>query len=60
MKWGEPMLSQLLFGGYLGMLSLLWTGLLLGVSQWKTKFRMPEVVWTGDLPRLSVIIPARN
>ncbi len=54
------MLSQLLFGGYLGMLSLLWTGLLLGVSQWKTKFRLPDAAWTGDLPRLSVIIPARN
>ena len=60
MKWGEPMLSQVLFGGYLGMLTLLWSGLLLGVSRWKKQFRMPDSDWTGDLPRLSVIIPARN
>jgi chlorobactene glucosyltransferase len=54
------MLSQLLFGGYLGMLSLLWTGLFFGASQWKKRFGMPDSAWSGSVPRLSVVIPARN
>lgn len=59
MKWGDPSFSELLFGGYLGMLTLLWTGLVAGVGRWQRRFALPDAPAT-PLPPLTVCIPARD
>ncbi len=60
MKWGEPSLSEFLFGGYLSMLTLLWGGLAANTTGWKRQFSMPEPPAGVPLPRISILIPARN
>lgn len=60
MKWGDPEFSELLLGGYLGMLTLLWGGLTAGAGRWATRFAMPQATAAARVPRLSVLIPARN
>ncbi len=60
MKWGDPEFSELLLGGYLTMLTLLWGGLAAGAGRWATRFAMPEATSPSPLPSLSVLIPARN
>ncbi len=60
MRWGEPSLSELLFGGYLGLLTVLWSGLAAGASAWRTRFALPDVAAPATPQRLSILIPARN
>lgn len=59
MKWGDPTLSEVLLGGYLALLALLWSGMAAGVGGWQRRFALPA---TGSpaLPRLTVCIPARD
>lgn len=59
MKWGDPSLSELLLGGYLALLTLLWTGLVAGVGRWQRRFALPGAP-PGALPPLTVCIPARD
>lgn len=60
MKWGDPAFSELLLGGYLGMLTLLWGGLAAGASRWARRFALPDAPAGAALPRLSILVPARN
>lgn len=59
MNWADPGLSPVLFGGYLGLLTLVWGGLAAGIGAWKAQFQLPSAV-PAALPRLSVLVPARN
>jgi hypothetical protein len=59
MHWGDPGFSAFLLGTYLGMLTLLWGGLTLGVGAWHRKHALPATE-THGLPKLSIAIPARN
>lgn len=59
MKWGEPAFSEVLLGGYLALLSLLWGGLLAGVGGWHRKNALPDAP-DNDLPPLTICIPARD
>lgn len=56
------MWSEIFAGGYLGLLSLMWGGLVAGVPSWGARWRLePEPgPPPGPLPRLSICIPARN
>jgi len=60
MRWGDPSLSEVLLGGYLGMLSFLWTALVAGVGAWQSRNALPAVSTPGKLPKLSICIPARD
>ena len=57
------MWSEIFAGGYLGLLSLMWGGLVAGVPGWGARWRLepegqdPE---RDPLPRLSICIPARD
>jgi chlorobactene glucosyltransferase len=53
------MLSEVLLAGFLGLLTLLWTALLAGAGAWHRRFAPPEVE-TGELPPLTICIPARD
>lgn len=59
MRWGEPGLSGILLGGYLGMLTLLWGAMTAGVGQWHRRHALPAAPRTA-LPRLSICVPARD
>lgn len=59
MRWGEPGLSGILLGGYLGMLTLLWGAMTAGVGQWHRRHALPAAPGT-PLPRLSICVPARD
>lgn len=60
--WGQPMFSDLLAGGYLALLTLMWSGLVFGVPRWAERWRINAPA--GDAPTtgtlVSVCIPARN
>ena len=60
--WGQPVLSLLLAGGYLGLLSLMWLGLVLGVPRWGRDWalRLPEAPPPPTGPALSICVPARD
>ncbi|MFT4975016.1 MAG: chlorobactene glucosyltransferase, partial [Myxococcota bacterium] len=60
--WGEPILSTILAGGYLGLLAMMWGLLLIGVPLWGARWRIvpPEEEPPEEGPWLSVCIPARN
>lgn len=62
-RWDDPYLSTVLASGYLGLLTLLWIGLALGVGRWGAKWRLrAEDEDAGDqkVPTVSICIPARN
>jgi chlorobactene glucosyltransferase len=60
--WGEPIFSDLLAGGYLALLTLMWLGLVAGAGRWGAKWRVerPDSPPDGDGPLVSICIPARN
>ena len=59
MRWGDPQLSGIFFGGYLGMLTLLWSAMTAGVGAWQRRYALPSAPSVA-LPRLSICIPARD
>lgn len=60
-RWGEPMLSGVLAGAFLGLLTLVWLGLALGVGRWGRGHRLgPGPTPTGPARKVSVCVPARN
>ncbi|MBO86425.1 MAG: hypothetical protein CL927_13805 [Deltaproteobacteria bacterium] len=60
--WGQPVFDSILIGGYLVLMTLMWGGLVLGVSRWARDHRLlqPGAPPTGSVPRVSICIPARN
>jgi chlorobactene glucosyltransferase len=60
--WGDPVFSELLAGGYLGLLSLMWLGLVAGISRWGRDWMLtvPATPPPQDGPSVSICIPARN
>ncbi len=60
MKWGDPDFSLVLLGGYLTVLTLLWSALLAGVGSWHRRFALPDETPTAALPKLTICIPARD
>ena len=60
--WGDPALSALLAGGYLGLLSLMWLGLWVGVPRWGRDWtlRQPDGAAPAAGPTVSICIPARD
>jgi chlorobactene glucosyltransferase len=60
MRWGDPGFSQVLLGMGFGLWTLLWGVLIAAVGQWGRAWRLKPSASTGDLPLLSICIPARN
>lgn len=71
MQWGDPLFSAALLGGYLGLQTLFWGGLLASTGSWHRQNALPSVpplaspvpaapLPPPDRPLLSVCIPARN
>lgn len=56
----DPRWSDLLAGGYLGLLSLMWGGLVLGAPRWGAAWRVEPSAEAGPLPSLSICVPARD
>lgn len=59
--WADPAFSDVLAGGYLGLVLLLWGGLFLGVPVWGRSWRLARrTALPPQTPWLSICIPARN
>ena len=62
--WGEAQLSVYLLGGYLGLLTALWGGLVHGVAGWGRRWQLSRPPLDGDVRgsdlMVSICIPARN
>jgi len=60
--WGKPVLDQLLIGGYLGLLTLLWAFLVYGAPRWGSGHRLAKPTGSPpvDPPLVSICIPARD
>ena len=59
-RWGDPALTDLLAGGYLGLLTLLWTALTLGVGAWGRRWTLSMREPGQAVSRVAVCIPARD
>lgn len=71
-RWGDPSFGILLGAGYLGLLTLLWITLLLGVGRWAARWSLPRPsrdpesdgssasAGAAAIPGVTVCIPARN
>ncbi len=60
MRWGDPVFSLVLLGGYLAVLTILWSLLLAGVGAWHRRFALPTPEAPPALPKLAICVPARN
>lgn len=60
--WGQPVFDSILMGGYLGLMTLMWLGLWVGVPKWGRDHRLqqPQGSPPADGPRVTVCIPARD
>ena len=59
--WGDPAFSGVLAGAYLGLLTLMWSGLVLGVPIWGRSWRLDRPTSIPEsAPWLSICVPARN
>lgn len=59
--WGQPILNLVFAGGYLGLMTLLWAGLVVGVPLWGRGHglrRPDDIPATGR--RVSICVPARD
>jgi len=59
-RWEDPALSAVLAGGYLGLLTVVWVGLSLGVGRWGRRWLLQAGDATGTGPLVSICIPARD
>lgn len=59
-SWSDPALSNLLAAGYLGLLTVLWTILLVGSSGWGRRWRLAQRDGSQQVPPVLVCVPARN
>ena len=60
MRWGEPGFSDLLAGGYLGVMTLGWVALVWLSNQWGRAWRLDLKREPEGSPKVSVCIPARD
>ncbi len=58
-RWDDPMLSGVFAAGFLGLLTLVWTALTVGVGRWGRHWRLGTVK-ADALPSLTICIPARD
>lgn len=58
--WGEPTFSLIIAGAFLGLMTLVWAALALGVGQWGRRWRLTPGPPPAEPPRLSICVPARN
>lgn len=64
-SWGEPVLSGIIGGAYLGLLTLMWGGLALGMPRYGERWRLqpgdgPKDDTSEELPKVSILVPARD
>ncbi|MFH1467255.1 MAG: glycosyltransferase family 2 protein [Pseudomonadota bacterium] len=59
-RWGDPALTDLLAGAYLGLLTLLWSALTLGVGAWARRWTLARREQGQTVPPVTVCVPARN
>ena len=60
-RWGDPVLSELLAGAFLALLTLVWATLCLTAGKYGERFRLtPTEPAPPRWPSLSVCIPARD
>lgn len=65
LSWGEPALSGLIGGAYLGLLTLMWGSLAFGMPRYGEKWRLapgdgPPSSDDDSGPKVSILVPARN
>ena len=60
MTWGEPGFSQLILGALLGVLTLGWILLVVGVKNWGRGWRLDLSARPSVEPLISICIPARD
>ena len=59
--WASPDLSAVLAAGWLGILTLIWTGLLLGLDGWGSAWRLERPLEApSESPLVSICVPARD
>jgi chlorobactene glucosyltransferase len=58
--WSDPALSNLLAASYLGLLTVLWLLLLLGIGAWGKRWRLARRDGEQGVPAVLVCVPARN
>ena len=60
--WGKPVLDDILVGGYLSLLTVLWALLVYGAPRWGRGHRLlrPSASPPEDAPKVSICIPARD
>jgi len=63
--WDQPGTSDWLLGGYLGLITLVWLGLILGGRTWGERWKIRRPALDADLGEaaelvVSICIPARN
>lgn len=61
-NWEDPILSNLFFGGYFALLTLVWGLMILASSQWGKNWKVlrPSHAPKEDSPSVSICVPARN
>ncbi len=59
-SWNDPAMTNLLAGGYLGLLTVLWSLLLLGASGWGRRWTLQRRDGSLPVPPVRVCVPARN
>ena len=60
-RWGEPVLSAILAGAFLSLLTLIWIAPILGVGRWAQTYRLAPPAPPVDRPkRVSICVPARD
>jgi chlorobactene glucosyltransferase len=58
--WNDPALSNLLAASYLGLLTVLWLLLLLGIGGWGKRWRLARREGEQSVPPVLICVPARN
>lgn len=61
MQWGDPAVSAVIGGAYLGLLTLVWAGLAASAGRWGAGWRLDAHEAPLEAPpKLSVCVPARD
>ncbi len=59
-SWEDPIWSDVFAGGYLGLLTLMWGGLVAGVPRWGARWALEQAGPERDAPTISICVPARD
>lgn len=60
MSWDDPIWSDVFAGGYLGLLTLMWGGLVAGIPRWGERWALKPEAPGPDAPTVSICVPARD